>query len=144
MKKTILFILTLGVLAFGFKAGDRSGVRFRTSDWKDVTKEAKDKDKPIFVAVCAPWCANCARMKEQVFPDEEVGEFFNEHFVSMVMNSEDTKNNIRVTNWGVKSVPTMVFLTPEKRVVYTTQGYKDKKQLLQEAQIALSKLEDYK
>jgi uncharacterized protein YyaL (SSP411 family) len=143
MKKTIFFILTLGILAFGFTTSERSGVRFKSSDWKDVAREAKDKDKPIFVAVCAPWCANCARMKEQVFTDPEVGEFFNEHFVNMVMNSEETQNNIRVTNWGVKAVPTMVFLTPEKRVVYKTQGYKDKKQLLEEAQTALTKLQDY-
>lgn len=143
MKKTIFFILTLGILAFGFTMSDRGGVRFKSSDWREVTKEAKDKDKPIFVAVCAPWCANCAKMKEQVFTDAEVGEFFNENFVSMVMNSEETKNNIRVTNWGVKAVPTMVFLTPEKRIVHKAQGFKDKKALLQEAQTALTKLQDY-
>jgi uncharacterized protein YyaL (SSP411 family) len=144
MKKTIFFILTLGVIAFGFKAGDREGIRFKSSDWKEVTKEAKDKDKPIFVMVCAPWCANCARMKEQVFPDAEVGTFFNENFVNMVMNSEETKNNIRVTNWGVKAVPTLVFLTPEKRVAYMVQGFKDKKAMLEEGQKALEKLQEYK
>jgi hypothetical protein len=48
--------------------------------------------------------------------------------------------NMRVTNWGVKTVPTMVFLDKNKKVVHMVSGFKTKEQMIKEAQIALSKM----
>ena len=145
MKKTIFYIFTLAMIAFSFTFaskddGGGGGVKFNSAKWGDVTKEAREKDKPIFAMVCAPWCSNCAKMKASVFPDKELGDFINENFVSTMVNSEDNMSNMRVTNWGVKTVPTMVFLDKNKKVVYMVSGLKNKQQVLEEAQKALEKM----
>src|SRR5688500_8663703 len=107
MKKTIFYIFTLAILSFSLTSatkGGGTGIKFNSDKWGDVTKEAKQKDKPIFAMVCAPWCSNCAKMKASVFPNKELGDFINENFVSTMINSEDNMSNMRVTNWGVKTV----------------------------------------
>jgi uncharacterized protein YyaL (SSP411 family) len=143
MYKTIFSIITLALLTFSFKAGPHGdGIKFDRREWKDVTKVAKKQNKPIFAMVCASWCSNCARMRAEVFTNPEVGEFFNSKFVSTMIDSEDFKNNIRATNWGVKAVPTMVFLTPNKKVIYMATGYKDVNKMMAEAQKALEEMGD--
>lgn len=142
MKKTIFYIFTLAILSFSLTSATKGGggIKFNSDKWNDVTKEARKADKPIFAMVCAPWCSNCAKMKASVFPDKEVGDFINENFVATMLNSEDNMSNMRVTNWGVKTVPTMVFLDKNKKVVHMSAGFKNKQQIIKEAQIALSKM----
>jgi thioredoxin-related protein len=126
----------LAACTLSFKTGDKY-IKFDNRKWSDVTKQAKDDNKPIFAMVCASWCSNCARMKAEVFNDPEVASFFNEHFVNTMIDSEDFKSNMRATNWGVKAVPTMVFLDSHKKVIYKTSGYRTSAKLLEEAQKAL-------
>ncbi len=143
MKKTIFYIFTLVILSFSFTSaisGGGGGVKFNSDKWGDVTKEARKKDMPIFAMVCAPYCSNCAKMKASVFPDKELGEYLNQNFVSTMLNSEENMHNMRITNWGVKTVPTMVFLDKNKKVVHMVAGFKNKEQVMKEAQIALSKM----
>ena len=137
--KTFILIAAL-VFSFSFVGKeppkDRQ-IRFKNTKFNQVAREARKTDKPIFAMVCASWCTNCNKMREKVFNDPQVAAFFNEHFVSTLVDAEDYKNNMRVTGWGVKSVPTLVFLTSDKRVIYLTSGFKDKDKMLQEGKNAL-------
>jgi thioredoxin-related protein len=141
MYKTILFILTLVLSTFTYKTDTSHGIKFMPGeDWRYVVKSAQEQNKPIFAMVCAPWCSKCAQMKQSVFTDPDVGNFFNDHFVCAMMNSEDTRTNIRVTGWGVKAVPTLVFLDQNHKVIYEVAGFRDSKRMIEEAQKALNDL----
>ena len=135
-------MLVFSGLSFQAEKSDPTrGIKFLPGDdWHYVVKAARDENKPIFAIVCAPWCSKCAQMKQSVFTDPDVGNFFNEHFVNAMMNSEETRTNIRVTGWGVKAVPTMVFLDQNHKVIYEVSGFRDSKRLIEEAQKALKDL----
>jgi thioredoxin-related protein len=141
MYKSILLIFTLVISSFTYKSDTSRGIKFLPGeDWRYVVKSAREQDKPIFAMVCAPWCSKCSQMKQSVFTDPDVGSFFNEHFVNAMLNSEDTRTNLRVTGWGVKAVPTMVFLDKNHKVIYEVAGFRDSKRMLEEAQKALKDL----
>lgn len=60
----------------------------------------------------------------------------------MKMDPKIVSNHIRLTNWGVTSVPSLIFLNPDgKKIAYKTSGYKDDKLMLNDAEKAFSLLE---
>ena len=138
MYKTIFLIISLVLSGYSYRDNPTRGIKFIPGEeWHYAVKQARDQGKPIFAMVCAPWCSKCNQMKSSVFTDPDVGNFFNQKFICVMLNSEETRTNIRVTGWGVKAVPTMVFLDKNKKVVYEVAGFRDSRRLIEEAQKAL-------
>lgn len=135
MKKIFLFLIA-GLLAFAFSFPASKGVQFSSNGWSQVSKDAKNQDKPIFVFVRTNTCNVSARMDE-VFEQPNVSAFFNANFVNTQMNPEKTIDNLRVGNWGASSVPTYVFLNSNKKVIHKSTGFKSEAAMIKEAEKAL-------
>ncbi|MDQ3072207.1 MAG: thioredoxin family protein [Bacteroidota bacterium] len=137
MKKTLLTLISFAFILVSFKSA-KEGVNFQSGNWSEVTKEAKEEGKPIFALVCTSSCSRCAKMKEDIFSDPEVARYFNENFVSIIVNpDEDPMSNMRVTNWGVTTTPSYVFLDSKKKVQHIGKGLMTKEEILEEAESAL-------
>lgn len=65
------------------------GMQFFHGPFEDALAEAKRQDKKVFVDVYTTWCGPCIVMQENVFPQPEVGEFFNARFVNFKLDAED-------------------------------------------------------
>ena len=79
----------------------------------EALKKAKEEKKDLFVDFYADWCGPCKAMESQVFTQPEVGEYFNTHFVCVQVNVEAKENSEVVKKYGVKVLPTMVFINRE-------------------------------
>src|SRR5665647_3947559 len=79
IKKTIKLIL-LTIFVHSVQAQD-TGIKFEhNSNWQSIVAMAKAKDKYIFVDCFTTWCGPCREMSNNIFPMEEVGNFFNAKF----------------------------------------------------------------
>ena len=122
----------------------RGGTHFMEWKWSDVEHQAEVRNKPIFVFVGASYCNISARMNF-VFRQKEIGEMLNENFVcNKMFTDESIMNNLRSSNWGVTSVPTYLFFTSKGKLVYKTEGYKDKDNMMTEIQTAMQKIKEAK
>ena len=91
------------------------GIEFFHGTFEQALEKADDEDKLVFVDVYTTWCGPCKVMAETVFPDHEVGEYFNERFVSFKLDAEDVSiDGPRIANtYDVGAYPTLLFLNPD-------------------------------
>ncbi|MEL6926093.1 MAG: DUF255 domain-containing protein, partial [Bacteroidota bacterium] len=79
--KKILLTMTAILIAGTSVLAD--GIEFFDGTWEEALNIAKAEEKVIFVDAFAVWCGPCKRMSNNVFPQKEVGDFFNRNFVNM-------------------------------------------------------------
>ena len=86
---------------------------------------AKDENKPIFISIGYSSCHWCHVMEKEVFEDEKVAKFVNQHFICIKVDREERPDidkhyqevyqllNRRAGGW-----PTSIFATPQNKAFF--------------------------
>lgn len=84
-------------------------------DWLEWDRSAFDRarrsDRPVLLALVAPWCEHCARMDRTTYARPDVARAVRERFVAIRVNADrrpDVTDRYNLGGW-----PTTTFLTPE-------------------------------
>ena len=86
-------------------------------------RESARENKPIFLSIGYSTCHWCHVMERESFENEEIGEFLNEHFVSIKVDREERPDVDKIYMTFVQAMtgsggwPLNVFLTPELQAV---------------------------
>lgn len=118
MKLIFTTILTLSLALTAFA----QGIKFFEGEWKAALEEAKKEDKIIFVDAYAEWCGPCKQMAKNVFPNGDVGDFFNKNFISMQIDMERGMGLEFAKEHPVRAYPTLFFINSEGKIVHTVVG----------------------
>ncbi|MBR9922750.1 MAG: DUF255 domain-containing protein [Bacteroidetes bacterium] len=122
--------------------GPKSAVDFIDAEMlMPVLAQAKEEGKLIFLDVYTTWCLPCKLMDEEVFPNKEIGNFMNKHFINMKVDAEKGNGVNLAAIYEVKVFPTLLFLSPDGRVLQRKEGAAFHKELMQLGENAL-KLEE--
>lgn len=136
MRKIVLLMLICV-----FAAGARGeGIRFFKGSFQEALKQAKAENKKVFVDFYTTWCGPCQLMSKNVFPDDEVGAYFNEHFINYKINAEDKVYLPEVKRYGVTAYPNMLILDAAGNVLGRQLGATDKNGFLRFAKLALKEV----
>jgi thioredoxin-related protein len=117
------------------------GIEFEKGNWEEVLEKAKQADKLMFVDSYTSWCGPCKKLSKNVFPNAEVGKFFNENFVNLKLNMEKENGLSFGRKYRVTAYPTMFFINGKGEVVYKITGYRNAEKLIEEAKTALSRFD---
>lgn len=126
-----LGILTSGALLYGFnnpigsapdKENAQKGIEFFHGSWKEALEKSKEEGKPIFVDVYATWCGPCKMMSRLVFTQEDVGDYFNEHFINMKVDAEKGEGKAVARKYRVMAYPTMLFVDDNGEILNRVEG----------------------
>ncbi|HMP31839.1 MAG TPA: thioredoxin family protein, partial [Saprospiraceae bacterium] len=100
MKKTIT--LSLAVL-FACNLWAQGMIFEKNTTWEQVVAKAKAENKLIFVDCYTTWCGPCKKLDAEVFPNPEVGAFFNKHFVNLKVQMDTIKSDTEYTRgwWAI-------------------------------------------
>ena len=113
MRKYLFILAMIGAVAQYISAQSRSIIFEQSRSWAKAVKKAKTEKKLIFVDCYASWSGPCKRLATQVFTQDKVADFFNEHFVNVQFDMEkDPDGKARLQPWGVASFPTLMFIDP--------------------------------
>lgn len=107
-------------------------VDFINQDLSQAIEQAKQDRKYIIVDVYADWCGWCKKMDATTFKDQKVSEFINNNMVALKINSGVGEGIDFAKKYGVKGLPTMVYLDFKGNLVRTVPGFKNASQLLKE------------
>jgi thioredoxin-related protein len=134
---------------FNVNAQDK-GIKFQNGlTWAQVKQKAKDENKYIFVDCYTTWCGPCKVMATEVFPQPEVSNFFNEKFISIALQFDETKKDDADTKrwraevkriekeYKVEAYPTYFFFAPDGSLVHTIIGGSDAKTFIARAKESL-------
>ena len=146
--KTILTAIIC--LALFTANAQNKGIKFQNGlTWTQVKQKAKAENKYIFVDCYTTWCVPCKVMANDVFPQPEVSSFFNDKFVNVALQFDETKKDDADTKrwraevkrikkeYNVNAYPTYLFFTPDGGMVHTIIGGSDAKTFVIKAKEAL-------
>lgn len=131
-------ILILSFILWSLSQSVGQGIIFFNGTYEEAFKLAEPEDKLIFVDAYAKWCGPCKRMAKNVFPLEEIGDFFNEHFINLKIDMEEGQGLEFGKKYPVSAYPTCFFIASDGAVVYKFKGGKDPESLIAEAKKALA------
>ena len=94
---TLLLLVSIGA---GFSTWAQ-GIHFEKGlTWQQVQQKAKAENKYIFVDCYTTWCGPCKMMEAEVYPQKEVGDYFNAHFVNVKLQMDQTNHDApEVKQW---------------------------------------------
>ena len=129
----LLFLPVLCVSALGI--AEDKGIQFQHGlRWQEIQDKARAENKYIFMDFYATWCAPCKFMDEKIYPQEEVGKYINDRFVSIRVQADKTEKDSdevkkwydvaasMVTQYKVTGFPTYLFFSPDGQLVYKGAG----------------------
>lgn len=122
MKKIILmaFFLLLGIKVFC-----QGGVNFEHLTFDEALLKARTENKLVFVDCYTSWCGPCAQMMKVIFPQEKVGKFFNQRFISLKVDMEKGEGPELKKRFGVRAYPTFLVIRPDGSLQHRATGAND-------------------
>lgn len=122
--------LTIGTIA-------QDGIRFEHGTWQELRDLAQKNNKLIFVDCYTSWCGPCKKLAREVFPQKEVGEYFNANFINVKIDMEKGEGKDLKEQFGVEAFPTMLFINTDGSVAHRVVGYRRADKLIEEGKIAI-------
>jgi len=116
------------------------GIKFFKGTWEEVIQESIKENKPIFVDAYTVWCGPCRWMNANVFPVKEVGDFFNENYISYKFDMEKGEGPLFAKKYQINAYPTLLFLDSEGKVKHRLVGGRKSDMLIDDGTVALKKL----
>ena len=127
MMKNIFSIL---ILFFSVSVFSQESIAFEKSTFDDILAKAKKENKLVFLDAYASWCGPCKLMEKNVFPQEEVKNYYNANFVNAHFDMEKGEGRNIASKYSIRSYPHYLFLNGDGEVVYKGMGYLEKNDFL--------------
>lgn len=125
MRYILYTLLSISMWFSTSHAALSQGIDFFEGNWEEALQLAGEEEKLIFVDCYAVWCGPCKRMAANVFPNEEVGAFFNENFINLKWDMEKGKGLEFRKKFPVSAFPTLYFIDSSGEVVLSVTGGRD-------------------
>jgi thioredoxin-related protein len=129
MKKVVIgCILFLGSISLSHA----QGISFEhNKSWNEIVQKAKAENKLIFMDAYTVWCGPCKALQARVFPDKQLGEYFNSNFVNAKIDMERGEGPSLASKFQVRAYPTLFFIDPNtQEVVVQAMGFRQVEDLL--------------
>ena len=98
------------------------GITFEHGNFASVIAKAKAENKLVFIDFYTSWCGPCKHMAETVFKQDNVGAFFNSHFISYKIDAEKGEGKTLAAKYRVQIYPTYLFLDHQGAVFNRSIG----------------------
>ncbi|MEN0003834.1 MAG: thioredoxin fold domain-containing protein [Bacteroidota bacterium] len=129
MKHSVSTFLIAFFAILSLQAQD--GMVFTEGNWESVLQKAKEQDRIIFFDAYTTWCGPCKKLAREVFPDPEVGKFYNANFINVSFDMEKGEGTELAAKYNVQAYPTLLFIDANGKMVHRTAGYMPAPQFVQ-------------
>ena len=137
--KTIKKLCALAlVLLLSASVSFAEGIKFEHGTLDAAIAKAKKENKPIFIDIYATWCGPCKMLTNSTFKDQELGAYMNEHFINLKLDGELDDGASLMWEFDLNSYPSMIFITPEKKLLRKVVGYVEPDEIMTAANKALN------
>ncbi len=94
--------------------------------------------KLIFVDCYTTWCGPCQNMTKNIFPQKEVGDFFNSNFINIKIDMEKGDGPEIAKKYGIRAYPTFLILRSDGSVQHRILGGGDAKSIIERSKEGLN------
>ena len=115
----------------------QEGTKFEEMTLAEALQKAKAENKHVFIDCYTSWCGPCKEMSDYIFPQAEVGAFFNEHFVCVKFDMEKGEGLEIAKNYKIQVYPTFIILAADSTEQYRFTGKLEPRELIEKAKMGL-------
>ena len=116
MQKLLGMLLVAGTFFMSLSAGEMVWAK----DIDTAFKQAQKEEKTVMVMVEGEHCRWCKKMKYRTLADDSVQKKLESYITVKVMREdEDAVKDLPI----IDGVPTIFFMTPQRKVIETVVGY---------------------
>lgn len=134
MKRVFIFMAVL----LSWSLSTTAQVQFIEATWSKAGKLAKKDQKFVFVDAYTDWCGWCKVMDKKTFSETEVGEYVNNHFVSIKIEMEKEEMGRKIAmKYGINSYPTFLIFDANERLVGKLVGFQSPEAFLKNLEEAI-------
>ncbi len=105
-----------------FSLVSQAQTEFRKLSLAEALTAAKTENKLVFIDIYTQWCGPCKLMLKDVFPQKEVGDYMNEHFIPIQIDAEKGEGIDIARRFQITGYPTYVILTADDEEVGRAMG----------------------
>ena len=128
---TVIILFSLNLYSHG------EGIVFFQGTFSEAKAEAAKQHKLIFMDCFTTWCGPCREMSSKAFPDKNVGDYFNAHFICMQMDMEKGEGVDIQKQYNIDAFPTSLFLNESGVIQDVHVGYSSPEQFIESGKTAL-------
>jgi thiol-disulfide isomerase/thioredoxin len=141
MKKLVI-ALFLGLMGSIVSAQD--GIQFFEGTWAEILAKAKSENRIIFMDAYTTWCGPCKFMSANIFPNEEVGKYYNEKFVNVKIDMEKGEGVALARLYNVRAYPTLLYINWKGEVVHRAVGGRQVEGFIDLGSVALDNTRNFR
>ncbi|MEM6641666.1 MAG: DUF255 domain-containing protein [Bacteroidota bacterium] len=130
MQKSKLLLVLLPFYSLG-------QISFDTLGWNQALEKAQANNKSIFVHAYSEWCEPCQSMEVYIYTDQEVGDFYNQHFVNLKLDLENYPGVFLAEKYRLGIYPGYLFVQSDGSVLHRGCGSMDASEFLLMGETAL-------
>lgn len=116
----------------------QTGIKFEKANWETLLDKAQSSGELIFIDAYTTWCGPCIMMSRDVFTDQSVGRFYNQHFINAKIDMEAGEGIMLSKKYKVQAYPTLLFINGKGEVVHRSTGYQEIEALIALGEAAIS------
>ncbi len=128
-------MLTAGCLEENGDNGTPTSVQWVS--YSTALEQAETTGTPVMVDFYADWCGPCQQMDETTYKNRQVIQQIADSFTAVKVNVDQRQD--LATQYGIRSVPTIVYLKENGSEIHRTVGYRSASQLMDDMDRALQK-----
>lgn len=102
--------------------------------------QAENENKLVYVDIGTSWCLPCQIMKEEVYTDEDLGNYMNDRFISVLIDAEKPTGIPVAFEYMVEAYPTLLFLDTKGAVLERKVGAAYHRELRDLAEAAIAQV----
>ncbi|SMO83465.1 Thioredoxin [Saccharicrinis carchari] len=137
MKQFISFLVACLIIVNMQAQNDTVGIVFAHGSWEQIKALAKAEDKSIFIDCYTEWCGPCKMLSKKVFPQKEVGDLFNAHFINYKVDMEKGEGIMLKEKFNVRAFPTLVWVDADGNELHKSVGAPKAQALIDIAQLVV-------
>ena len=111
----------------------QEGIVFMENEpWSEVLRQAKEQNRLIFMDCYTVWCGPCKGLSKDVFPQKQVGDFFNAHFVNAKYDMEKGDGKMLREKYKeyIIGFPTLLLIDQNGKVIHQMAGFQKAEDLI--------------
>lgn len=130
-------IIVLILITNVFIVFPQSSISFSEGGLNTALEKAKTENKPLLLWSYTTWCPHCRIMKEAVFTNQRVADFFNKSFICVSQDMEKGEGVALNKELNIASFPTFIFYNPSGTIIYRVEGEFKPEAFIQEGKNSL-------